>query len=476
MFRSDEDRWAAGLFGKADLGDTRRTSRLVQLTAAMAKNPCLSVDAACGFGSAEAEGAHRLVRNKKFGAEAIFEAGAESTAEAAAEMTGELLALEDTTTLSFPHSIAEKLGDLGGKKGKTGNGGWWVHSTLLFTQAEHMPLGPITQHRWCRPSETRGKKHQRRQRSYEQKESFKWEQASRAMQDRLGTKTMERVISVCDREADVFEYLAFKLGKNQRFVVRASWNRNVKAEHGAERQRLWEIMEAEPVATRFSLNTTQKGGRPKRTVELSLRYRPVTLALPNNRRATAVAPLDLWVLYVKEEHPPEQVQPLEWMLLTSETMRDEEQAMRVLGHYRARWNIEDWHKAWKTGCRVEDRRQQDVDNLEKVAVITAFIAVRLLQLRALAKTGGEAACDKELPDLEWKCLWLSVEKKPLPSKPPDQLWAYQTIGKLGGWKDSKRDGKIGWLLLYRGWVRLQERIEGFRLAMSLQASTGDVTK
>jgi hypothetical protein len=109
MFEGDEDLWALRTFGHAELGDARRTSRLVRLSSAMARSPRLAVDAACGGNVAEAEGAHRLVRNPNFGADAIFQAGAKSTAEAASLEAGDILALEDSTTLSFPHSVAEQL-------------------------------------------------------------------------------------------------------------------------------------------------------------------------------------------------------------------------------------------------------------------------------------------------------------------------------------------------------------------------------
>jgi hypothetical protein len=286
---------------------------------------------------------------------------------------------------------------------------------------------------------------------------------------------MERTISVCDREADVFEYLTYKLNKNQRFVVRSSWNRKVEVNQDDQHHYLWEVMEAAPVRKKFTMAVPQKGGRPKRTANLNLRFGHVTLALPKFRRATVKEPLKIGVVFIKEDNPPEAVEPLEWMLLTTEPISTAKQAMLVLEHYKARWTIEDWHKAWKSGCAVEKRRQQDAANLEKVAVITGFIAIRLLQLRALANDHAEASCEEFLPEPEWKCLWLSVEKKALPERPPDIRWAHGAIGKLGGWKNSKRDGKIGWMLLYRGWVRLQERTEGFRLAVSLM-SPGDVTK
>ena len=146
-------------------------------------------------------------------------------------------------------------------------------------------------------------------------------------------------------------------------------------------------------------------------------------------------------------------------------------SMRRVGesHYRTRWKIEDYHKAWKTGCRVESRRQQDGVNLERIVVVTAFVAVRLLQLRSLRESEPDASCEAALGDVEWKCLWLSIEgtESPLPDKPPNMEWAYRAVGKSGGWKDSKRDGRVGWLLLWRGWSRLMERVVGFKVALQL---------
>ena len=300
MFCSDASEWAESVFGQAELGDERRTSRLVRLASLMAENPALSVDAACGGDSAEAEGAHRFVRNGHVGVDAVFNAGAKSVAQTAVEVSGDLLALEDSTTLSYPHSVAQKLGDTGGKKGaKKDKGGWWVHSVVLVSAQSHVPIGPIYQKRWCRPHGQRGKKRQRRSRAYEHKESFKWEEASREVRRRLGSASMDRVIAVCDREADVFEYLTYKISNKQRFVVRASWDRNVCVAKNGKKCHLWDVMKAAPVRKRISVTVPQKGGRKERTAELSLRFRQVTLAKPNFKRTTVEKPLDVGVVFVR---------------------------------------------------------------------------------------------------------------------------------------------------------------------------------
>jgi hypothetical protein len=77
----------------------------------------------------------------------------------------------------------------------------------------------------------------------------------------------------------------------------------------------------------------------------------------------------------------------------------------VLRIYERRWIIEEFHDAWKNGCGVENRRQQEPDNLERLAVILAFVAVYILQLRALRDEAPTTPCDRILTQAQWQCLW-----------------------------------------------------------------------
>ena len=113
-----------------------------------------------------------------------------------------------------------------------------------------------------------------------------------------------------------------------------------------------------------------------------------------------------------------------------------------------RWRVEEFHKAWKSGAGVEQRRMRGADNLERIAVVLAFVAVRLLQLREVFvppawmhaegvveanEKRAKSPCTEILSESEWKTLWMAQERTRPPSEAPTLGWAYESLGKLGGW-------------------------------------------
>ena len=127
--------------------------------------------------------------------------------------------------MSYPHEVAGEQGITSNQKDAKRKG-FQVHSVLLLDAAGENTVVLIEQSHWCRERKNHGKKHTRKQRAYEDKESYKWEQASAHTAERLGA-TMAHTISVCDRESDVYEYLDYKLRHTQRFVIRAKVDRRV---------------------------------------------------------------------------------------------------------------------------------------------------------------------------------------------------------------------------------------------------------
>lgn len=406
------------------------------------------------------------MRNAEVDVEAIREGGMTSVAQIAKDQPGVLLALEDTTTLSYAHAAAAELGATSSQRDAKQRG-FLVHSVLLLAAQSDRTLGLIEQRHWIRERSRFGHKHARKQRAYEDKESFKWELASRRMAERLGT-TMSRTISVCDRESDVYDYLAYKRDHDQRFVLRARADRCI--EHAT--QHLFEAVENEAkTLCQTTVSIAQRGGRHARKATLSLRSVRVDLKAPATFKGPST--LSVNVVLASETNPPEGVEALRWVLLTSEPVGCAEHVREVMRYYEKRWRIEDYHKAWKSGVGVERQRFQSSANLERMLVITAFLAVRLLQLREhLQSPEGqtkEDPCEPALSREEWQLLWLSHEHKSLPNSAPGLRWACLALARLGGFADTKRTGRPGWDALWRGWSLLQQRIEGYHLAQQMTA-------
>lgn len=463
----DATAWSEAIFGSVDLGDKRLTKRLIQMGKQLSSLPGSSLSASCEGHDALLEGSYRFLRNKRFSAAPIANGGYQVTSWLS-QSVSTLLAIEDTTTLSYTHQVKEALGDLGGPKEKS-NRGFHVHTTLLMDAEKEKTIGLIAQNRWCRAVEERGKKAHRRVRQYSEKESYKWEKNTQELESRLGTKITD-VISVCDREADIFEYIQYKLEHHQRFIVRASHNRKLEQGQGY----LFDHLSNAIVLGHYTIEVAQKAGRKKRQVMLELKALQVTFS-PSTRRAKdrQLKPITVNVVIAKEQECIEN-EALEWILLTTEPIASFSCARKITRYYEMRWRIEDFHKAWKSGAKVEELRMQSIDHLEKMIVILSFIAIRLLQLKEyfeyptiLDIDEKNSSCDELLTDTEWKVLWNSVERKSLPEIIPTAGWAYKAIARLGGWTDSKGTGKAAWSTIWKGWFRLKERIEGFRMAAEL---------
>ncbi len=462
MLQLDERNWAKRMFGSAHLGDARRTERLVLCAALQARQAGESSLATCGGDTAAAEGLYRLMNSEHFDTAAITRAGCLATVASLPE-AGDILAIQDTTTLSYPKRLSPNLGPVGGKKSENTQG-IHVHSTLLVALDTGETIGLAHQQFWIRDDDPTVPKGQEDTRPPETRESFKWFQGDKVALERLGPAAV-RTITVCDREADITEYLSGKIARGERVVARSLHDRLVE---GGEKK-LRKVIKQMPAVADAIVHIPQRGGahaRQARDATVTLRSGRITLApegLPVEQRFA------INVVWVHEDHPPAENEALDWLLLTTEPVVSAVEALRVLKCYTLRWRIEDFHKAWKSeGCDVEGRRQHSADSLERTAAMLAFVAVRLLQLRDAHDNGSKAPCTKYLTALQWRCLWQATEKgRALPKTPPDATWACRALAKLGGWMP-KKGARPGHAKLWKGWDRLSERVDAIQLVFGMQ--------
>lgn len=461
MLISDHKEWAELIFSRAQLGDPRRTNRLVKLAGDMASSAGKAVCQA-SEDPASIEGAYRFIRNDAISTDDIALAGYQYTDDIVRQRPL-VLALQDTTGLSYRHSVCDELGDVNSSnekrnsnKGRT----LYAHSTLMFDAHNEQPIGLAYQHYWHRETTNTSKGHKLQLRDREEKESYKWQNNVEEIAERL--VSMDNVIDVCDREADIFEYLDYQISNGHRFVVRSDSNRRLSD----TQDKLHDVINSLEPSTYYSVHIKQRGGRKARTAKIALSYSQINIKKPQRAKAAEALKLNVIVCQEVDSGNDEVKEKLRWILYTSESLNGPEDAKKIVRYYELRWRIEEFHKIWKSeGTQVEKLRMQTRENLRRVAVIQAFIAVRLFQLREVAQNKEEAKtipCDVYLSQVSWKILWKTTNKiEPIPDEIPSLHWAYYALAKLGRWHDSKRNGRVGIKALWDGWRKLADLVESY---------------
>lgn len=469
-YENNAVQWANQTFSKCNLEDPRRVRRLIDIASRLANDPNGSLTRICCGDKAAREGAYKFMENEAVRPEAIARGIYAHTGELAADRRL-CLAIQDTTTVDI---------GIGLKKGRREQGspaGFQVHSTLLVDGETLDPLGLLDQARWIRPpKEERPGKKTRSVRAPKDKESYKWTAALKAMEGRLAS--MGNIVTVCDREADIYDFLFHQFNRGYRFVVRATHDRKTNGSGETLSQRI----NTTPVVAEHVVEIGQRGrqyahrgqqsrkARQSRRAMTEIRAMGVELSAPSTAVGDSAKPIAVNVVLVSEPNPPEGVDGILWLLLTNEPIETSDQVLQIVRFYSARWLIEEFHKAWKSGCKMEERRLQTHENFERMMVISAAVAVRILQLRTLSQI-EDNSCETVLSKDEWQCLFANTQQgNPLPNQPPSTKWAYYALAQLAGWGDSKRTGRVGWQTLWTGWERLQFMLVGWQAAIQIGAT------
>jgi hypothetical protein len=451
---SIEQDWALAEFGAAELGDARRRARLVELARELAERPEASLPQALENGAA-LKAAYRFFDNAGIAHEKIL---ASHVASSLKRLKGHevILAVQDTTFIDYSgHAHTEGLGPMHDK------GGWGMlcHGTLAFTPAR-LPLGVLGLRLWARDPQQRQRRTTRRQRPIEEKESHKWIDSVHAIAAVKAQLPGTRVVSVADRESDVFEFFTQAQALGVDVLTRAAWNRNVQ---GPEQQ-VFASLAAAPVLAHQQLALPARAKRRARTARLEIRACALTLASPLNGSGRGLDPIALWGVWAYEPKPPAGVEPLDWKLLTTVPVTSADEALQRLEWYAARWGIEQWHRVLKSGCRIEQRQLESFERLRRLLTVYAVIAWRILFATMLARLVPNMACTAILNDDEWQALYCRIHHNPVPpATPPPLRQAIRWIAQLGGFLGRASDGEPGTQTLWQGFQQLIPMTEMYRI-------------
>jgi hypothetical protein len=195
---------------------------------------------------------------------------------------------------------------------------------------------------------------------------------------------------------------------------------------------------------------------------LEVRARAVTVKAPR-RPGKKLPPFDLNVVELREHNPPADTAPLLWVLSTSWPCQTLAQCHAVAQAYSARWLIEEYHKALKTGTGIEKSQLGTARRIQALLGILALVAVRLLKLKMLARSAPEQELDPD--ELGEEALAVLAAQYGVPKGG----WTYRStltaIARLGGFLARRGDGDPGWLTIWRGWRRLVPLCEGYSLGI-----------
>ena len=441
--------WAEEEFADAQLGHERLSQRLLMIARDFYARPQAQIPQACQS-RAKTKAAYRFFQHPNTTMDAILQPHLEATAQRIRKEKI-VLAVQDTTSLNYStHPATQDLGPIGSSP--DGIIGLIVHDTMAFS-VEGTPLGLLDVQSWARNGEEFGKKHQRKQQPIEQKESSKWLESFRHVDQVQQQCPDTTLVSVGDREADIYElfHLALEKPSGPRLLIRAEQDRLLADGQG----HLWTQVQRQARAGIQQLHVPRRQQRAARQAQLEIRFAEVCLKPPHGK--ASYGSLTLWAVLAQEVDAPVGIEPLEWMLLTTCRVETFNDAIEKLNWYTKRWCIEIYHRTLKSGCKIEERQLGAATRIEACLAIDMVVAWRVYHLTKLGREVPDVPCTVFFEDAEWIALTAFLTQNPdPPPQPPTLRQAIHMVASLGGFLGRKADGEPGTKSLWLGLQRLDD--------------------
>lgn len=442
-------------FGGADLGHKARNRCLLRVAALICRHPGGTLPTKLA-NPADYDAMDRLMNRPETTHASVLASHRQRTRAVIASRTTATLILHDTTVLDYSGLKSADLGPVGNGGGR----GYLCHNSLAVDPARREVLGLAQQilHRRAKVKRGEGVKAKRQRRS---RESRLWSDAVEALGPPVSPA---RCIDVADRGADVYEFLATEQRLGRAALVRACYNRVIvtTTADGAVRGKLFDHLRALPAQAQRQTTIHDPKHRHERAATLQVAWAEVWVQPPHVRKGEYEnRPIRVWALRVWEAVAPRDATAVEWMLLSlGAPVQDAASAWEKEDWYTCRYLVEEYHKAMKTGCQIEDLEFHTEQALQPMIALLSVVAVLLLNLR-LAYRHPEAeqrrATDLVDPIYEetlrhWR---YKGRQEELTIKE-----YYLALARLGGHMNRRSDGAPGWLVLWRGWMKLHWMVAG----------------
>lgn len=449
--------WAYREVCGAVLPHARYHASLAHIAEGLASSCGSSYSTGCGHGGRQS--ARRLFRHSKTTVNGLLSGHIEQTA---ARCAGHdlVLCVQDTTVLDFStHNSKTGLGRIGSSEKARG---LLAHSVLAVTP-DGLPLGVLHVQLWARGETGEPIRDTRRERPTSAKESAKWLEGLEAVARSLPAHQAALVIQ--DREADVFDLMAAPRRSRLHLLIRVCHPRrvdllDVDGQLEGDRTDLVSAITGAPVAGEMVVTVPRKPGQPERETRLSVQYRSMNVRPPHNgHHHGAAKPQPVTVIRAAEIDPPEDVEPICWLLVTTMSIDRAEDASKMVGCYARRWTIERLHYTLKSGCRVERLQIDDGHALRNALAVYFMVAWRLMWLTHLARTEPDKPAEEVLQADELLALRAAAPKPVETVKD-----ALREIARLAGYEHYANAPPPGVKRVWQGLMYLQALTHGWNLA------------
>lgn len=439
-------------FSEVDFGDVRRGKRFVNIINNISSQPGASIPQQ-NESWYDVKATYEFFKNNEVSLPTLQKALMTYGAKQVADETS-VLVLHDISNISFYDLQAKGLGYLDSKRGR----GILSYSSIAAT-TDGLPLSLLYQHTWTRPMEELGKGAKRKQRRFEDKESYRWYEGIVQTNKLLGDSIHK--IHIADRQADIYDVFFTAHEPNTDLLIRAGYSR--KAADGSP---LWELVGKQPPSATITLDIPDVTGKKKQSVSAEVRYQQVKILRPlksdNEYESVVLTAIEVKELPSADRKPEDRI---DWKLLTTIEVETATEALQCVKWYTFRWLIERFHYVLKSGTKIETLQLKQAESLQKAVTVYSMAAFRIMQLVYNSRHHPDLSCEVALTTSQWQVLFILIHKKrKAPSKPPTLQQAVDWIGRLGGHLGRKADGPPGLKTVWRGYHRLNDATQVYEIA------------
>jgi len=436
----------------ANFGDIRLSCRLERIAEELGAQPNLSIPSSTS-GRAEMEAAYRFFDNDKVTPEKILQPHFEASFKRI-QQCPIVLFVQDTTELDLtrPLEVVDGTGPMDSESRR----GAFYHPMQSF-DLDGVPLGMVWQKNWAREqielTLTKAEKSKKRKQTpVEDKESMRWIEGLRAVDQIAQQCPKTTCVCVGDSESDIYEVFSdpcLAHRDNLDVLVRACQSRATTDQSNWEASaraaeclyRCTVDVSARTAKMSSKLTRKRKQSRKARVAEVEVRATTITLR-PPHRFDRKLPEVTINIVLVEESNPPEGCEAIQWVLATTLPIETAEQVKTIVEAYCIRWQIEIFFKTLKTGCRIEKRQFETLDRILNCLAVYSIVAWRIMYLCRLGRTCPDLSCEVVFEPCEWKAVYSVTTRKAIPETPPTLNEMIRMIASLGGYviRKSTRPG------------------------------------